>query len=121
MNRRDALKRLVGTTVAVAVALPFAPDANGYITDDTDELDRRAWWRENFTIQKVEYAKDLLGANLMRVVVTQNGRSDRSLYASVVLAESTTFDEMIKEIETAIAHAARIRGWVKRQNRRHIA
>ena len=58
MNRRDALKRLVGTTIAVAVALPFVPDADGHITDDANELDRRAWWRENFTIQKVEYGKN---------------------------------------------------------------
>ena len=48
MNRRYALKRLVGTTVAVAVALPFVPNTD-YITDDPEELDRRTWWRENFT------------------------------------------------------------------------
>ena len=121
MNRREALKRLVGTTIAVAVALPFVPDIDQYITDDPEELDRRAWWRENFTIQNGERAKDSLGRNMVRLQVSQNGRPDRVMYVSFVLYEETSFEDAIQEIENAVAYYARRKGWVERQNRRHIA
>ena len=120
MNRRDLLKRHVGTTIAVAVALPFVPDADGHITDDANELDMRAWWRENFTIQNVEYAKNSFGANLIRVRVSQNGRPDRVMYAVVVVSDEAAFDDVIQDIKDSVAQFATRKGWVKRQNRRYI-
>lgn len=120
MNRREALKRLVGTTIAVAVSLPFVPESYDYITDDTEELDRRAWWRENFTIQSVEHAEGPFGDHV-RVVVTQNGRPNRVMYGAVLLHDTANLDDAIQEIKNAVAQHATRNGWVKRQTGRHIA
>lgn len=114
MNRRAALKNIVGTTISVAVVLQFVPNTY-YITDDTVELDRLTWWRENFTIQKVEHAKDTLGTDLVQVMVSQNGRPDRVVCVTVALSGTATFNDVIENTKDAIAQHAKRKGWVKIQ------
>lgn len=114
MNRRNFLKTLIGTTVAVSVARPFVPNTSSFITDDMKWHDKRMWWRENFTIQSIEYAHSIgRDEKIARAVVTQNGRPDRRMYVAVRLGKDKFVkDEVLEEIKTGISLYAKRKGWV---------
>ncbi len=116
MNSRGFLKSLLGTTLAVAIPLPFVPDTSGFITNDPEAHDKNTWWRENFTIQSVEYAYSInADENIARVFVTQNGRPEHAMYTSVRLGNNKFVkDEVLEGIKTAITFHARRQGWVTR-------